>query len=68
MSTKADMGKMLAEIAELEKAIAEAKAARGLFTMTIVNDPELGLEDFVIKDLDQSKCYEIGPAAQPGGD
>ena len=66
MSAKADAAKMFAEIAALEKAILDAKVARGENVMLIVNDPEEGLEAFRIPNLDQTKTVELGPAEFPG--
>ena len=48
MSAKANATRMLAELTELEKAIADAKAARGQNVARIANDPEDGLEAFRI--------------------
>jgi hypothetical protein len=66
MSAKANAAKMFEEIASLERAIADAKAARGQDVVTIINDPEDGLEAFRIPNLDQSKTLELGPAEFPG--
>jgi hypothetical protein len=68
VSAKADAAKMLAEIAGLEKAIADAKAARGESVFIVANDPEQGLEAYRIPNLDQTKTVELGPAEFPGGE
>jgi hypothetical protein len=60
------MTALKAELEELRQAMAVAKVMTGELPCTIINDPEEGLEAFKIQDLDQSKCYEIGPLAFPG--
>jgi hypothetical protein len=52
-------------IEALEEAARVARPAP--FSVTIINDPEEGLEEFRIPNLDQRVCYEIGPLTQPGG-
>jgi hypothetical protein len=59
------MAALKAELEELRRAMTAAKVMAGEAPYVIINDPEEGLEEFVIPNLDQRVCYEIGSLTQP---
>jgi hypothetical protein len=64
MTAKSSVTNMLAELAELRGAIANAKIASGETQLVIANDPESEelLREYRIESLDQKRTLEIGPA------